>query len=826
MSLTLGKADALRIGQRLADQAWKGNEMAFGKRAGRRTWLTTTAILSMTLATAAGTQIVLAQGAAVSSSTVNLSIPAGPLENALLTLGRQANLKMLYPSSITTGKTTAGVRGTVGVSSAVTQLLAGSGLSFTISGNNTVRIFDPNATGSQAAAASDGSTVLETIVVQGSGSDGVPGVVQTDGYVAKSGRTATKTDTPVAETAQSVSVVSRKQLDDRQPQNVVEAVSYTPGAHGGQFGAEPRFDSFSIRGMDVTYSGVFRDGLRQINSPNGLFRLEPYDVEAMTVLRGPAASIYGASSTGGIVDIISKRPTEEQLREVELQYGSYGRVQAGFDLSGPVTQDGSVLYRLTGVARDARNEISAIKDDRVMIAPAITWKPDEGTKFTVLGEYMDSTTGGTWGYINDANGATPVYGGDARFNDFRQKQGRIGYELEHELADGLTLHHKLRYSQLSTSQEYVFANYPGSVYEDNQGLATDTYFEGEFETGGAQHKLIGGVDYSHMEYDSRQGVYDADTGVNTLPFTDTFTYVPVINKVINQKQNSIGVYAQDQIALDAWRIGLGLRHDWHKSDYTLNGEGSSRDDSITTGRASIGYVTPWNIMPYISYGTSYVANAGVILTGAGGQADPTRGKQFEIGAKYEIPDSNILLSAAYFDLDQKNASVWAYNSTSSQSELQQLDLRSRGIELEVTGSLDNGLSFTGGYSYNDVEITKLTPETVGNQLNATPYHMFSLWANYDVQTGPLEGLGLGAGVRYVGSSFGDNTHTTLYNNHPRTFVDATIRYDLGKLNSAMDGVKLQVNATNLLNEVNQICSSAFCYYDEGRKVVASVKYQF
>ncbi len=798
--------------------------MILAKRVDTRLWLATTAMIGLSMATVVGTTTAQAQTASTAPAAATLSVPAGPLESAILTLGRQANLRMLYPSAITRGKTTAGVRGPLSVSAAVTQLLAGSGLNFTITGSNTVRIFDPSTAPQQSAVTNDGSTVLETIVVEGSGTGGVAGVVETNGYVAKSGRSATKTDTPVAETAQSVSVVSRKQLDDRQPQNVVEAVRYTPGARSGQFGAEPRFDSFSVRGIDLTYSGVFRDGLRQINSPNGLFRLEPYGVEAMTVLRGPAASIYGASSSGGIVDIISKRPTEEQLREIELQYGSYGRVQAAFDLSGPVTDDGSVLYRFTGVGRDARNEIAAIKDDRVMIAPAVTWKPDEGTKFTVLGEYMDSTTGGTWGYINDANGATPVYGGDSRFNDFRQKQWRIGYELEHELNDNLTLHHKLRYSDLSTKQEYVFASAPGIVYEDNRGLATDTYLEWDFQTGPAQHKFIGGVDYSFMEYDSRQG---ANNGVvNTAPFTDTFTYVPEITSLVNQKQNSIGVYVQDQIEIDAWRIGLGLRHDWHDSDYTSNGVFSSRDDSVTTGRASIGYVTPWNIMPYISYGTSYVANAGVILTGASNQAEPTIGKQYEIGLKYEVPDQNILISAAYYNIDQQDASVWAYNSVSSQTELQQLDLRSRGLELEVTASLDNGLSFTGGYSYNDVEITKLTPETQGNQLNAAPYHTFSLWADYEVQTGALEGLGLGAGVRYVGSSFGDNLHTPIYNNGARTFVDAALRYDLGKLNDAMEGVKLQVNATNLLNEVKQVCSSAFCYYDEGRKFVASVKYSF
>lgn len=685
--------------------------------------------------------------------------------------------------------------------------------------------FGGTASAQSAGDEASSTTTLAPIEVTGAAVEGEAGIVETQGYVAKSGRTATKTNTPVSQTAQSVTVISRKQLDDRQPQNVMEAASYTPGVRAGQYGAEPRYDAFKIRGIDLTYTGIFRDGLRQIASPNGLFRIEPYGVEALTVLRGPSASIYGASSSGGIVDIISKRPTEEPLREIELQYGSYGRLQAGFDFSGPVDPDGSVLYRLTGVARDGHNEIEAIKDDRMMIAPALTWKPDEGTKLTILGEYMDSTTGGTWGYINNYGasgtsiGATPVYGGDARFNDFSQQQWRIGYELDTELQDNLTLHHKLRYSDLSARQEWVFQDYPGIGYEDNSGLATDTYLEAKFDTGAARHTLIGGIDYSFMRYDARQG-----SGPDL--FTDTYTYVPDITYLENQKQNSTGIYLQDQIEIDAWRIQAGLRHDWHDSKYYPNGVEYSRSDSETTGRASIGYVTPWNVMPYVSYGTSYVANPGVILSSGGTsrQAEPTLGKQYEIGFKYQMPDENMLFSVAYFDIDQENASV--YETSAGVNLLRQLDLRSRGVEFEITASLDNGLSVTGGYSYNDVEITRLTAETEGNQLNSSPYHMASLWVDYEVQTGALEGLGLGAGVRYVGSSFGDNVHTPVLNNGARTFVDAALRYDLGKLNPSMTGVKLQINATNLLNEVNQVCTTGFCYYDEGRKILSSLRYSF
>jgi len=241
---------------------------------------------------------------------------------------------------------------------------------------------------------------LEEITVQGRAHDQT-GPITADGYVATVSRSATKTDTPILETPQSISTVTQKQIEDRKPQNLLEAVSYTPGARVGGYGFDPRYDAFTIRGIDVTYTGVFRDGLRQVNSPNGLFRLEPYGLEGISILRGPAASIYGASSTGGIVDLISKRPTFLPFREVEVQTGSYGRLQGSFDLSGPVTSDNSMFYRLTGLVRDAGTEIDAVKDDRIFIAPAFTWKPTEATSLTILAEYMDATTGGTAAYIND-----------------------------------------------------------------------------------------------------------------------------------------------------------------------------------------------------------------------------------------------------------------------------------------------------------------------------------------------------------------------------------------------------------------------------------------
>ena len=372
----------------------------------------------------------------------------------------------------------------------------------------------------------------------------------------------------ILETPQSISTVTQQQLEDRKPQTLLDAVSYTPGVRIGGYGFDPRYDAFTIRGIDVTYTGVFRDGLRQVNSPNGLFRLEPYGLEGITILRGPAASIYGASSTGGIVDLISKRPTFLPFREVEVQTGSYGRIQGNFDLSGPVTSDNTLFYRLTGLVRDAGTEIGAVPDDRVFIAPAFTWKPTDATTLTILGEYMDATTGGTAAYLNNyatdaagnptslSIGATRVFAGDKRYNDFRQKQGRIGYEFEHRFNDMFTLRQRTRFSALGTNQEYVYGG-SGLTRENNWGVVSDTHLESRVRTGAVDHTILTGLDVSRLSYVSKQG-FDA-----TIPVG----LDPVLSYREDQTQTLTGIYVQDQLKWQNWRLTLGGRHDWLTSEY-------------------------------------------------------------------------------------------------------------------------------------------------------------------------------------------------------------------------------------------------------------------
>lgn len=676
-----------------------------------------------------------------------------------------------------------------------------------------------------AQSAESRPIALDEVSVEGTREGRQAGPLTANGYVAATTRSATKTDTPLLETPQSVSTVTQEQLEDRKPQTLLDAVAYTPGTRVGSYGFDPRYDAFTIRGIDVTYTGVFRDGLRQVNSPNGLFRLEPYGLEGIAILRGPAASIYGASSTGGIVDLISKRPTFLPFREVEVQTGSYGRLQGAFDLSGPANADNTLFYRLTGLVRDAGTEIGAVRDDRAFIAPALTWRPNAATSLTLLGEYMDSTTGGTAAYVNEyapfvdragnvsfqSIGATRVFLGDKRYNDFRQKQGRIGYEFEHHFNDMFTLRQRTRFSALGTNQEYVSSGFPGLVRETNWGIVSDTSLESRVQTGAVGHTILTGVDIGRLSYRSKEGFGGVPIGVD-----------PVLATRSNQTQTLAGIYVQDQLEWQNWRLTLGGRHDWLSSDFESGGTDYDRRDTKFTGRAALGYVTDFGLAPYVSWGTSFTPNPGTLLSGA--VAEPTTGEQVELGVKYDIPGYNASLRAAIFDLRQENATV--FEVVEGLNEQVQLDLRSRGFELEGVASLTDGLNILASYSYTDARILKLTPGTEGNRLTSVPYHLASLWLDYTVQEGPARGFGIAGGIRYVGSSLGDNLNRPVLENKPRTYLDAAIRYDLENLNPSLKGMRFQVNATNLLNETGQVCTSGYCYFDEGRKVIASLRYRW
>lgn len=665
-------------------------------------------------------------------------------------------------------------------------------------------------------AGSGTATRLETLEVQAESDD----ILVQDGYVAKSGRIGTKMDTPLVDVPQSISTVTEKQLEDQKPRSLNEALDYTASANVNAYGFDPRFDAFTIRGFPITYNGVFRDGLRQYASPTGLFFTEIYGLEGISVLKGPSSTLYGAGAAGGIVDLMTKRPTEEPFREIELIGGSHDRLQGNVDLSGPVNADGTLLYRLTGVIRDSGTELPGFPDDRYYFAPAITWQPDGDTKLTVLGEVSKRKIGGSAAYYNDANGITDILDGDPRYNDFDQSQQRIGYEFEKRLNDTFTFRQNFRYAHLDNDLEYAYvtdvtngvvSRSAGRNAEELHTVVVDTQLLSEFDTGPIRHRAVSGIDYGFVTYDQRNGFGAIPTAGENLP----------LNFNSSQDFSQIGVYTQDRMELGQWAFTGGLRYDWLSTETEDATHAITKlDDEQLSGFAALSYHTDWGIVPYVNYSTAFTPNVGTLADGS--VAKPTVAEQKEIGVKYEIPGYNAFVSAALFDIQQTDGVV--FDASTGVNQQYQFDLRSRGFELEGQMSLLNGLSLLASYAYVDMEIESGRPGTIGKTLSATPFHTASIWADYTIQDGAAEGLGFGGGVRYVGKSFGNDLNTIV--NDPRIFVDATMHYDFGARNPKLKGLRLQVNATNLTDNREVTCSAGYCYRDEGRMVVGSLRYRW
>lgn len=696
-----------------------------------------------------------------------------------------------------------------------------------------------------------------------------PGVV--DGYVAKASTVGTKTATPLNEIPQSITTVTRQQLEDRKPYSIEDVMGYVPGARTNGAGFDPRFDCVNIRGFDcLSGDSIFRDGLRQMGSPFGIFRNEIYGLDSITVLRGPSSMIYGAGSAGGILDLYTKRPTEQPFHEVEFQIGNYDRFQGNFDFSGPIAPGSSTLYRMTGVVRDSDTQQLGVEDDRLYLAPSLTFKPDDATKITVFGEYMDSNAGGNMAYWNDTRNGhshrTDVVSGDPNYNDYEQEQWRVGYEIEHRVNSVLTLRQKARYASINSRLEYIdiafeqdednpkpldgnglsldriYPRANGLVEDKMHTAVIDNMAEAKFTTGALRHTVLAGFDTSYLTYKEAES---RGLSVDLVNFNYGKQYIPdpPIYSRTNQDLLAMGAYLQDQIKLDRWVLTLGGRRDWVKTETDwwfaadpdegtpASTAAQDKSDQAWSGRAALGYLFDSGFSPYIAYATSFNPTAGTSPPDADTVAafDPTSAKSKEVGFKYTPRGTNILLAGALFDIEQENGLVSQNFESDEGLELSRLvqtgALRSRGGEIEAAASFDNGFSLLASYSSIDMEIVKgEPPENNGNTLSSIPHHTASMWIDYTMKYGAARGLGFGGGVRYIGTSFGNDENT--FKNEARTFVDLAAHYDLDGLDARFKGARLQLNVSNVADVEKDICQSDYCYRDKGRTVLGSLRYRW
>ncbi len=762
------------------------------------------------------------------TANIQYDIPAGDLGAALNRFAQQAGVAIAVDAAQVQGLATPGLRGSYGVEEGFNILLRGSGYAIDKSAAGYVLVAAPADSG-QAL------TTLPEVTVTAAGESAVgPG----RGYVASRGTTATKTDTRLIETPQSISVITKDQLESQEADTLGEALRYSAGIKGETFGFDDRgFDTFvDIRGFP---SPVFRDGLR-INAPgfSGL-NTDPYLAERIEVLRGPASVLYGQGSLGGIVNQVTKRPLDKPFRELILEAGSFDRFETKFDVSDALSEDGTLDYRLTGRVATGESQVDFIEQDRAVIAPTLTWRPNADTTLTFLSSYSKDDLGGSSNsflpavgtVFTNPNGRIPVnrFTGEENFDALEREQYYLGYLLEHRFNERWSFRQNVRYDEADLNLKALFGGgldasdpaqrsltrFSFSALTDTKVLSIDNHAQATFSTGAAAHTLLIGLDYQSLDFDEQLGFDSAPSLDLYNPVYGAIIPDPALFQDSVTEQRQAGLYLQDQIKFhDKYIVQLGGRYDWVSNDTeNFGARTDDQSDREFTGRAGFVYLADNGLAPYVSYAESFLP---VVGTSSGGDAfKPETGQQYEIGVKYEPPGANAFITLAAYDLTRQNA----LSADSSFTQFQIGEQRSRGIELEAVASLDSGLDLKAAYTYLDLEITdSAIPEEVGNTPDGQARHRASLRADYTVKSGQLAGLGFGAGVRYTGETFGDVGNSFEVDDF--TLVDATVHYDWQRFRFAL-------SAQNLFDKeyVERCFDTTGCFYGAAQEITASVRYR-
>lgn len=762
----------------------------------------------------------LAADASASQGKQQFDIPAGSLDQALSQLGRKAGILISVNAELTQDRHSEGVNGQHTVAEALQTVLKGTGLTAAATAGGYTLKPAPAAQPVAAPTPRSSSQALPEVQVSGN-SLRETAVSPVKGYVATRSSAGSKTDTPILETPQSISVIGGDELVARNVQTLTEAVGYTPGVRVGAFGYDPRFDSFSIRGYDVTYTGIYRDNMRQLSSNFAIYKEEPYSAERIEVVKGPSSVLYGQSEPSGLVNIVSKRPSFDSKHEMQVQAGNYDRRQVQFDSTGAINDDKTLAYRLTGLYRDSDSPIRGASDDRTFIAPALTWKPNDKTTLTLLSHYQKDRTVGNASYFNqDGRVLKQLPDGDPAFQNFDQEQYQVGYLLEHKLNAQWTLRQNLRVGQVNADARYTqidaivsdIANRStGRLVEKLRTYALDNQAQWQGSTGAVSHTVLLGLDWTHSHNDGRMGFGPApDLDLITRNYGSQPIDSPVLDTPYDLRMRQTGVYVQEQAKWNRWILTLGGRQDWAETSQQTSDDSAVNNDHKFSGRVGLGYLFDNGVAPYLSYSTSFLPVVG--RDSAGGFFKPVTGKQVEAGIKYQPVDVNLMLTASVFQITKDNMIL----TTGPASQTQAGEVRSRGLELEAKASLDSGVNLIIAYTHLLPKFNGSQDDNDGNTLSGIPKNTVSLWSDYTIPAGALQGLGLGAGVRYLGSSLGDDENT--FKNDKAAVFDMTAHYELSP------HWRLAVNANNLADKEYTTCSQGYCYIGQPRTVIGSLRY--
>ncbi len=631
---------------------------------------------------------------------------------------------------------------------------------------------------------------------------------QEQGYRVPNASVGTRTDTPLRDIPASIQVIPQQVLEEQQVNTLNEALRNVPGVAQTAPNYLPAFNSFTIRGFSIeggqnsTINGL---SYKYGDATSAIFS----NIERVEVLRGPASVLFGSGEPGGTINIVTKQPLSEPFYSVEASVGSYNFYQGAIDLTGPLNDSKTILYRLNASYEYGESFVDFSEQEIPSIAGVLKFEIGENTDLTFdvaysrIGQSFATGLPAVGTVLPNPNGEIPRNRNIAEeISEYSPETFRVGYNLEHRFSENWTLRNAFYFSDLYYENSNLFSpsslepdlrtvqRNADSVYANAQTFDLFTNVVGKFSTGSIQHQLLFGVDLRRLEENrSESGIFQAtpldlfDPVYSTERFErlsppGEFTFLT----------DSLGIYVQDQVTIaDNLKLVLGGRFDaFEQTDRdVLNETETFQSGNAFSPRLGIVYQPIKPISLYASYSSSFTPTIGRSFDNE--PFKPGRARQYEIGVKADIND-RISATLALFDLTRTN--VTTTDPDRLGFEIQTGEQNSRGIELNFAGEIPPGWNILTGYAYTDARITKDNNFPVGNQINNAPRHSFTLWTSYEIQQGSLQGLGFGLGFFYAGDRQGDLDNTFVLPSYFRT--DAAIFYSRGQFRASL-------NFNNLFN---------------------------
>ncbi|AFY34758.1 TonB-dependent siderophore receptor [Calothrix sp. PCC 7507] len=610
-----------------------------------------------------------------------------------------------------------------------------------------------------------------------------------DGYRVPEASTATRTDTPLRDIPQSIQVIPQQVIRDQGITRITDAtrnVSGTTLASGyGNLIGDVR-----VRGF---YSGILRDGF----STGALnFFIDGGNIEQVEVVKGPASVLYGALEPGGIVNYVTKKPLRTPYYAADVTVGSYDFYKGAIDLTGPLSQDERLLYRLNVSYENSGSYRDFVDNDILFIAPVLTYQFSDATNLTFAYEYLNAKLGFDRGlrpvsaFLN-----VPINLNIAEPDDFQNiEEHRVNLTLNHRFNQHLSLRSGFTY--LSEKGD-SFVTQPGELDADGRTLTDRGYFGGpgfgdnyalqtdlisDFKTGAIAHQLLLGLEW-RKRYQADQGIggvyegtFDIFNPVYGLP------RIPDPDSFFEQTTTTTGIYLQDQVTLlPNLKLLAGGRYDF--VEYS-SGDGQSAPtefyDSAFSPRVGIVYQPIEPISLYASYSRSFTPNNS--RTASGEPLEPSRATQFEVGVKAELFDQRLSATLVAYDITKTN--IPTTDPDNDEFSIAVGEVKSRGIELDIAGEILPGWKVIASGYLNDGFVSKDNNLPEGRRLTNAPTHGASLWTTYEVQTGDWKGLGIGAGMFFVGDRTANIDDPLTLPSYVRT--DASISYKRDKWRAALN----------------------------------------